>query len=134
MYYSNESNIKSISLLSTSSNKNTKEYIDAKTNFDILSQKNNISYITQIPKDKIFLVQISDAPFLDLDYLSWSRSQRILPGYGEFNLKEFVKVIKSTGFNEYFSLECFNKDLQTRDLSNVAKEGFGLNQKLWNIT
>ena len=45
-----------------------------------------------------------------------------------------VKVVKSTGFNEYFSLECFNKDLQTRDVLNLAKEGFELNQKLWNIT
>jgi 4-hydroxyphenylpyruvate dioxygenase len=119
-----------IKLIQDADNENLGIVLDS---FHILSQKNNISHIKQIPKDKIFLVQISDAPFLNLDYLSWSRSQRILPGYGDFNLKEFVKVVKSTGFNEYFSLECFNKDLQTRDVLNAAKEGFKLNEKLWEI-
>ena len=101
--------------------------------FHILSQKNDISQIKQIPKDKIFLVQISDAPFRDLDYLSWSRSHRILPGYGDFNLKQFVRVVKSTGFEKHFSLECFNKDLQNRDAIEVAEEGFALNRDLWEI-
>ena len=100
--------------------------------FHILSKQDNISQIRHIPKNKIFLVQISDAPFLNLDFLSWSRTHRILPGYGDFNLKSFVNEVKLTGYDQYFSLECFNKKLQEKDPMKAAEEGFGLNQKLWN--
>ncbi|MDC0093901.1 sugar phosphate isomerase/epimerase [Alphaproteobacteria bacterium] len=100
--------------------------------FHIMSKKDDITQIRHIPREKIYLVQISDAPFLDLDYLSWSRSHRILPGYGDFDLKSFVKEVKLTGYDQYFSLECFNKNLQAKDPINTAAEGFILNQNLWN--
>ena len=43
----------------------------------------DLSAIRAIPKDRIFLVQMADAPKLDMDYLSWSRHYRCFPGQGE---------------------------------------------------
>ena len=39
--------------------------------------------IQSIPADKIFLVQLADAPKLGLDVLSWSRHFRCFPGQGD---------------------------------------------------
>ena len=36
--------------------------------------------IRRIPGDRIFLVQVADAPLLDMDLLSWSRHFRNMPG------------------------------------------------------
>jgi 4-hydroxyphenylpyruvate dioxygenase len=41
-----------------------------------------IAPIAAIPADRIFLVQLADAPQLDLDVLSWSRHFRCFPGQG----------------------------------------------------
>ena len=39
--------------------------------------------MASIPADKIFLVQLADAPKLELDILSWSRHFRCFPGQGD---------------------------------------------------
>ena len=41
--------------------------------------------------DKLFFVQIADAPRLTMDYLSWSRHFRNMPGQGELPLAEFAR-------------------------------------------
>ena len=43
-----------------------------------------------IPRDKIFLVQVADAPALDMDPLSWSRHFRNFPGQGDLPLLDFM--------------------------------------------
>ena len=43
-----------------------------------------------IPKDRIFLVQVADAPLLDMDYLSWSRHYRCFPGQGDLAIGAFM--------------------------------------------
>ena len=50
--------------------------------------------ITSIPADKIFMVQLADAPKLDLDILSWSRHFRCFPGQGDLPL---ARVHRSGG-------------------------------------
>ena len=42
--------------------------------------------IRSIPADKIVLVQLADAPWLDMDVMSWSRHFRCFPGQGDFPL------------------------------------------------
>jgi 4-hydroxyphenylpyruvate dioxygenase len=41
--------------------------------FHILVRGTDLRPIHAIPKNRIFLVQVADAPLLDMDYLSWSR-------------------------------------------------------------
>ena len=45
-----------------------------------------------IPADKIFLVQLADAPKLDLDVLSWSRHFRCFPGQGDLPVADFMEA------------------------------------------
>jgi hypothetical protein len=50
--------------------------------FHILARKTDLGAIRSIPRDKLFLVQMADAPSLQMDYLSWSRHFRNFPGQG----------------------------------------------------
>ena len=54
--------------------------------FHILARGTDLSAIRSIPRDRIFLVQVADAPRLDMDYLSWSRHFRNFPGQGDLPL------------------------------------------------
>src|ERR1700726_1082676 len=51
--------------------------------FHILVRGTDLRPIHAIPKNRIFLVQVADAPLLDMDYLSWSRHYRCFPGQGD---------------------------------------------------
>jgi len=48
--------------------------------FHILARKTDLSAIKAIPQDRIFLVQMADAPRMDLDYLSWSATTGAFQG------------------------------------------------------
>ncbi len=48
--------------------------------------------MASIPGDKIFLVQLADAPKLELDILSWSRHFRSFPGQGDLPVGEGAGV------------------------------------------
>ncbi len=61
--------------------------------FHTLSLKGDPSAIAQIPGDKIFFVQMADAPILAMDVLEWSRHFRCFPGQGEFDLAGFLAPI-----------------------------------------
>lgn len=77
-----------------------------------------------IPGEKIAFVQIADAPWLDVDYLQWSRHSRCLPGDGGFDLDAFVTAVLETGYEGPFSLEIFSDDLKTKPPADVAAAGF----------
>ena len=55
--------------------------------FHILARGTDLSAIRAIPRDRIFLVQVADAPRLDMDYLSWSRHFRNFPGPGRLSAR-----------------------------------------------
>ena len=61
-----------------------------------------------IPGDRIFLVQVADAPMLDMDILSWSRHFRCLPGQGELPSASSCEALEATGYDGPLSLEIFN--------------------------
>ena len=48
--------------------------------FHILSRGHDPKAIEQIPGDKVFFLQLADAPTLSMDVLSWSRHHRLFPG------------------------------------------------------
>ena len=79
-----------------------------------------VSQITAIPADKIFLVQLADAPQLDLDVLSWSRHFRCFPGQGNLPVAEFMRAVDATGYNGPLSLEIFNDQFRAQSTREVA--------------
>jgi 4-hydroxyphenylpyruvate dioxygenase len=79
-----------------------------------------VSQITAIPADKIFLVQLADAPQLDLDVLSWSRHFRCFPGQGNLPVSDFMQAVNVTGYKGPLSLEIFNDQFRAQSTREVA--------------
>ena len=65
--------------------------------FHILSRGWDTEPIEKIPAEKIFFVQVADAPKLSMDVLSWSRHYRVFPGEGQFDLPTFLGHVARTG-------------------------------------
>ena len=76
-----------------------------------------------IPRDRIFLVQVADAPLLDMDHLSWSRHFRNFPGQGDLPLLDFMEALQATGFDGLLSLEIFNDQFRAGSARSVAVDG-----------
>ena len=91
--------------------------------FHTLAPSLPISAIGAIPGDRIFLVQLADAPQLDLDVLSWSRHFRCMPGQGNLNINGFMQSVVATGYSGPLSLEIFNDQFRSRSAKEVAIDG-----------
>ncbi|MEZ0168220.1 bifunctional sugar phosphate isomerase/epimerase/4-hydroxyphenylpyruvate dioxygenase family protein [Microvirga sp. TS319] len=91
--------------------------------FHVLARGTDLSAICSIPSDKIFLVQMADAPKLDMDYLSWSRHYRCFPGQGDLPIDEFMNALHATGFDGLLSLEIFNDRFRAGSARSVAIDG-----------
>ncbi|MFM6932914.1 MAG: bifunctional sugar phosphate isomerase/epimerase/4-hydroxyphenylpyruvate dioxygenase family protein [Novosphingobium sp.] len=81
------------------------------------------SSIGDIRGDKLFIVQVCDAPQLQMDYLGWSRHFRCMPGQGDFPLDDWAEAIRRTGYDGYWSLEIFNDRFRAGSASGVALDG-----------
>jgi 3-dehydroshikimate dehydratase len=91
--------------------------------FHIFARKTDLKPISSIPRDRIFLVQLADAPLLEMDSLSWSRHFRNFPGQGELPLLDFMGTLQSTGFDGLLSLEIFNDQFRAGSARSVAVDG-----------
>lgn len=88
--------------------------------FHILSRSWDTEPIERIPGEKIFFVQVADAPKLAMDVLSWSRHYRVFPGEGQFDLPKFLGHVARTGYNGPVSLEVFNDTFRQSDVERTA--------------
>jgi 4-hydroxyphenylpyruvate dioxygenase len=92
--------------------------------FHSLARRVPSSSIGDIRPEKLFFVQVADAPLLDMDYLSWSRHFRCLPGQGDFALAEWAEAIHRIGYDGCWSLEIFNDRFRASSASDVAVDGY----------
>ena len=76
--------------------------------FHTLARQTDLKAVRAIPRDRILLVQIADAPVLDMGALSWSRHFRNFPGQGELPLLDFMEALHATDYDGPLSLEIFN--------------------------
>jgi 4-hydroxyphenylpyruvate dioxygenase len=76
--------------------------------FHILSLGDDPAGIASIPGDKIFFLQLADAPRLAMDVLQWSRHYRCFPGQGQLELAGFLEAVLIAGYDGPLSLEIFN--------------------------
>lgn len=88
--------------------------------FHILSRGHDPAEIEDIPGDKIFFLQLADAPALSMDVLSWSRHHRLFPGEGSFDLPTFVAHVLRAGYTGPLSLEVFNDTFRQTDVERTA--------------
>ncbi|MFE1010007.1 bifunctional sugar phosphate isomerase/epimerase/4-hydroxyphenylpyruvate dioxygenase family protein [Streptomyces sp. NPDC058794] len=76
--------------------------------FHILSRGSDPKGIEDIPGEKIFFLQLADAPLLAMDVLQWSRHYRCFPGQGGFDVAGLVRHVLRAGYDGPLSLEVFN--------------------------
>lgn len=88
--------------------------------FHILSRGSDLTTIRTIPAEKLFFLQLADAPRLNMDLLQWSRHHRLFPGQGEFDLAEFVGTVLAAGYAGPLSLEVFNDVFRQSDPGPAA--------------
>lgn len=88
--------------------------------FHILSRDWDTAPIESFNADKIFFVQVADAPKLSLDVLSWSRHYRVFPGEGQFELAKFMGHVVRAGYTGPVSLEVFNDVFRQSDVERTA--------------
>jgi 4-hydroxyphenylpyruvate dioxygenase len=92
--------------------------------FHALARQTDLKAIRAIPRDRIFLVQVADAPVLDMGALSWSRHFRNFPGQGELPLIDFMQALQATDFDGLLSLEIFNDQFRAGSPRSVAVDGY----------
>jgi 4-hydroxyphenylpyruvate dioxygenase len=97
--------------------------------FHVLSRGHDPAQIEQIPGEKIFYLQLADAPALSMDVLSWSRHHRLFPGEGMFDLSAFVGHVLAAGYDGPLSLEVFNDTFRQTDPGHTAVHA--LRSLLW---
>ncbi|KTT23969.1 bifunctional sugar phosphate isomerase/epimerase/4-hydroxyphenylpyruvate dioxygenase family protein [Pseudacidovorax intermedius] len=76
--------------------------------FHTLSLRDDPAAIADIPGDKIFFLQMADAPLLSMDVLQWARHHRVFPGQGDFDVVGFYEQVLLAGYSGPLSLEIFN--------------------------
>ena len=91
--------------------------------FHTFARKTELTAMRSIPGDRIFLVQLADAPWLDMDVLSWSRHYRNFPGQGDMPILDFMQALRQTGYNGALSLEIFNDQFRAGSPRSVAVDG-----------
>jgi 4-hydroxyphenylpyruvate dioxygenase len=78
---------------------------------------------TGLKGDKLFFVQLADAPRLQMDVLSWSRHFRNFPGQGQLPVARFVRDVLQAGYNGPLSLEIFNDEFRSAPARLMARDG-----------
>jgi 4-hydroxyphenylpyruvate dioxygenase len=91
--------------------------------FHILSRGSDPSRIREIPADRIFFLQLADAPVMAMDILQWSRHYRCFPGQGGFDLPDFMEHVLAAGYTGPLSLEVFNDHFRQADPYRIAVDG-----------
>ena len=93
------------------------------TSFHTFARKTDLTPMRAIPGDRIFLVQLADAPWLEMDVLNWSRHFRCFPGQGDMPLLDFMGAVAATGYQGDLSLEIFNDQFRAGSPRSVAVDG-----------
>ncbi|WP_181768085.1 bifunctional sugar phosphate isomerase/epimerase/4-hydroxyphenylpyruvate dioxygenase family protein [Streptomyces albidus (ex Kaewkla and Franco 2022)] len=88
--------------------------------FHILSRSSDPAGIEEIPGEKIFFLQLADAPLMAMDVLQWSRHYRCFPGQGGLDVAGLLTHTVKAGYRGPLSLEVFNDVFRQADAGRTA--------------
>jgi len=77
--------------------------------FHTLVRPENWSEIADLPANRIFFLQLGDAPQMDADPLTIRRHHSRLPGHGDLDVAGFLRAVLATGYSGNVSIEIFNE-------------------------
>lgn len=92
--------------------------------FHTLGRGLSAESIRAIPGDRIFFVQLADAPAIPMDLLYWSRHFRNMPGEGDLDVTGFMRAVTATGYSGPLSLEIFNDQFRAGLPRLIAQDGY----------
>jgi 4-hydroxyphenylpyruvate dioxygenase len=90
--------------------------------FHTLALNDNAAGVIEIPADKVFFIQLADAPRLAMDVLSWSRHYRSFPGQGDLDVAGFLRDALAGGYAGPLSLEVFNDHFRAAPSRSTARD------------
>ena len=90
--------------------------------FHVLSTGNDPAVIAEVAGDKVFHVQLADAPRVNLDVREWSLHHRMFPGQGSLDVAGFLRQILTLGYTGPMALEVFNDVYQQEDPHHAATD------------
>lgn len=79
--------------------------------------------LRDISVEKLFHVQLTDAPSLNINAALSTDHLGLLPGQGELNLASFVRVIARTGYAGPWSVGCRHATVKESN-NNAARDGY----------
>ena len=91
--------------------------------FHMLAKQLPVDDITQIPAERIVLVQTADAPGIVMDLLFLSRHYRCFPGQGELPIAVMMRRLDEIGYRGPISHEIFSDDFRASSTRSVALDG-----------
>ena len=91
--------------------------------FHVLSRGDAPHGIRVIPGEKIFHLQLADAPRMAMDVIERSRHHRMFPGLGSFDLAGFLAHVLSTGYDGPLSLDVSDDVYRQADPRHAAING-----------
>src|SRR5262249_31197151 len=91
--------------------------------FHTLAIEDDLSELGRIPAERIFFVQVADAPRLKMDVLSWSRHFRCFPGQGQLDVPAFLAPLLASGYAGPLPLEIFTKVFPSAAARQTALDG-----------
>lgn len=91
--------------------------------FHTLAVNDDPAGIAQVPAEKLFFVQLADAPRLAMDALTWSRHFRNFPGQGQLPVDDFLRAVLASGYRGPLSLEIFNDEFRAAPARMTARDG-----------
>jgi 4-hydroxyphenylpyruvate dioxygenase len=90
--------------------------------FHTLAVGDDPAGIADVPGERLFFVQLADAPKLVMDVLSWSRHFRLFPGQGGLDVAGFLRAVAASGYMGPISLEVFNDDFRAAPARLTARD------------
>jgi 4-hydroxyphenylpyruvate dioxygenase len=97
--------------------------------FHTLALPDDPTPIAKLPGERIFYVQLADAPWVNTDVLTHSRHYRCFPGQGEFDLTGFMRGVLDSGYAGTISLEIFNDEFRSAPARANARDA--MRSLLW---
>ncbi|NML15752.1 bifunctional sugar phosphate isomerase/epimerase/4-hydroxyphenylpyruvate dioxygenase family protein [Azohydromonas caseinilytica] len=79
--------------------------------------------------EKLFFVQMADAPLMGLDVIDWARHHRNFPGQGQFDVVGFFEQCVRAGYSGPLSLEIFNDVFRATPNRRIAVDA--MRSLLW---
>ncbi|WP_298961391.1 sugar phosphate isomerase/epimerase and 4-hydroxyphenylpyruvate domain-containing protein [uncultured Methylobacterium sp.] len=92
--------------------------------FHTLALPDEWSGIASLPGQRVFFVQLADAPRLGMNALTLSRHFRCLPGQGDLDVPGFLQAVLASGYTGTISLEIFNDDMRAAPTRQTAADSF----------